>query len=39
MSGFEVNQLFGLPTAKIFCALSGFMLLEASGDIEGDARV
>ncbi len=39
MPGFQINQLFGLAAAKIFCSLSICMLLEASGNIDSDAGV
>ena len=39
MAGFYVNQLFGLPAAKIFCSLSDSMLVEAPGDIDSDTGV
>ena len=39
MSGFYVNQLLGLAAAKIFCSLSGCMLVESSGDIDSDTGV
>jgi hypothetical protein len=39
MTGFYVNQLFGLAAVKIFCSLPGCMLVEPSGDIVSDASV
>ena len=39
MAGFYVNQLFGLPAAKIFRSSAGCMLVEASGDIDSDTGV
>ena len=39
MSGFYVNQLFRLATAKIFCSPPGCMLVESSGDIVSDTGV
>ena len=40
MAGFDVNQLFGLPAAEIFCSPPpGCMLVEAPGDIDSDTGV
>jgi len=39
MTGFYVNQLFGFPSAKIFCSLPGCMLVEPSGDIDSNAGI
>ena len=39
MAKFDVNQFFGCPAAKIFCALPGCMLVESSGDIDSYTRV
>ena len=39
MTGFYVNQLFRLATAKIFCSPPGCMLVESSGDIVSDTGV
>ena len=37
MTGFQVNQLFRLATAKIFC--SPPVLVESSNDIDSDAGI
>ena len=39
MTGFQVNQLFRLATAKIFCSPPGCMLVESSEDIDSDAGI
>ena len=39
MTGFQVNQLFRLAAAKIFCSLPGCMLLESSEDVDSDAGI
>jgi len=39
MSGLDINQLFGLPAAKVFSALTALMLIKAPGDIEGDPGI
>ena len=39
MIGFQVNQLFRLATAKIFCSPPGCMLVESSKDIDSDAGI
>ena len=39
MTGFYVNQLFRLATAKIFCPLPGCMLVKSPGDIDSNAGV
>ena len=39
MTGFQVNQLFRLAAAKIFCSLPGCMLVESSEDINSDAGI
>ena len=39
MTGFQVNQLFRLAAAKIFCSPPGCMLVESSEDIDSDAGI
>ena len=39
MSGFQVNQLIRLATAKVFCPLSVCMLVKSPGDIDSNAGV
>jgi len=39
MTGLDINQLFGLPAAKIFSALFVAMLIKASGNINGDSGI
>jgi len=39
MAGLDINQLLGLPAAKIFSALSVCMLIKAPGNIDGDAGI
>jgi hypothetical protein len=39
VTGFYVNQLFRLATAKIFCSPPGCMLVESSEDIDSDTGI
>ncbi len=39
MSGFDIDQLFGLSAAKIFSALFVRMLIKSPGNIDGDAGI
>ena len=39
VTGFYVNQLFRLATAKIFCSPPGCMLVESSEYIDSDAGI
>ena len=39
MTGFQVNQLFRLAAAKIFCSPPGCMLVKSSEDINSDAGI
>jgi len=39
MAGLDINQLFGLPAAKIFGTLFIAMLIKASGNIDADAGI
>ena len=39
MTGLQVNQLFRLTAAKIFCSPPGCMLVESSEDIDSDAGI
>ena len=39
MAGFQVNQLFRLATAKIFCSPPGCVLVETSEDIDSYAGI
>ncbi len=39
MSGLDINQLLGLPAAKIFSALLTCMLIKAPDNIVGDTGI
>lgn len=39
MARFDINQLLGLPAAKIFSALFIAMLIKTPGNINGDAGI